>query len=396
MSRILMGFVGDVLINREHSGEVFRHVRDVLKAPAVMFANLEGAYTDDPRPGPGIVGGCSGPTKALDAYIDAGFNVMSLANNHILDVGYAAMLDNKRRLAAAGVHTCGAGETLAEARRPALIAVDGVRIAILGYASMFPIGHEARFDSPGLAPMRAYNFWSNPYPYLHAPGVQPVERTVPDETDLAHLSEDIARARENADLVVASFHWGDYERPFHLTDHEKRTARHCIDQGADLVIGHHHHALRGMEWYNGKPIMYGLGHFVFDLKLIYSPADWTRLLSEMDPAGHRQKTYYGIGPRAGWPYLPMHEDTWMTMLAWAVADKTGVTDIGFLPCRLAPDGAVHPLHHDTPEARAVVDYVERCNSTQGLNSAMVAEGAVEIAGYQTIRVVPGDKHGPFG
>ncbi len=388
MSRVLLGFVGDVLINRENPREVFREVREILSVPSVLFGNLEGAYTDDPHPVPGLVGGISGRARNLDVYAEVGFNVMSLANNHILDVGYQAMLENRARLEAQGVKTCGVGNCLGDAREPAIVQADGLRIAFLAYASVFPMGFEARSDAPGLAPMRAYDFWRSPNPRIHMPGLHPIVTTIPDQVDLARLTEDIRLARARADLVITSFHWGDHTCPFRLTDHEKRTARYCIEQGADMVIGHHHHAVRGMEWYRGKPIMYGLGHFVFDMKLPFSAEELKKLLLEFDPGGWWDSTPYTIAPCEGWPYLPMHEDTRMTMLAWVIADRSGINEIGFLPCRLTPDGSVHPLRVTSQASNAVVSYLEKCNQTQGLQSSIVAADSMSIAGFDTLKVVP--------
>jgi Bacterial capsule synthesis protein PGA_cap len=388
MSEVLMGFVGDVLINRNEPREVFRHVRSVLEAPTVLFANLEGAYTDEPRRVPGEAGGIHGPASNLEVYAEVGFNVMSLANNHILDMGYDAMLDTRSRLRARGVQTCGAGDSLAEAHAPAIIESHGVRIAFLAYASVFPLGWEARTDSPGLAPMRAYDFWRSVNPRIHLPGTPPLASTVPDQGDLESLGRDVELARKCADLVVASFHWGDSMRPFHLTDHERRTARCCIDQGVDMVVGHHHHALRGMEWYRGKPILYGLGHFVFDFPLRMSEQEFSKLLQEMDPTGFAGSAPYTVAPRQGWPYLPMHEDTRMTLLAWATADRSRVREMGFLPCRLMPDGSVQPLELSSPESQAVVRYMEKGNSTQRLNSRIVTAD-LSIAGFETLRIVSG-------
>jgi poly-gamma-glutamate capsule biosynthesis protein CapA/YwtB (metallophosphatase superfamily) len=392
MSARLLGFVGDVLIDREDPAGVFAAVGKVLREPDIVFANLEGAYTDDPHPVPSAVGGISAPAKNLDAYAAAGFRVMSLANNHILDVGYDAMLETRSRLHAQGVRTCGAGGGLAEAREPAIVEAGGLRVAYLAYASVFPFGFEARADTPGLAPMRASNLWRDKYPTVRTPGARPAVTTVPEPIDVAHLDEDIRNARERADLVVTSFHWGDADRPYHLTDHEVRTARHCIDQGADLVVGHHHHALRGMEWYKGKPIMYGLGHFVFDMRIEWSE-EFVRGLRELYPAFDQEQTDYTPGPREGWPLLPMHEDTRMTVLAWATADHEGVRDIGFLPCRLTPDGLVHPLRHDTPEGEKVVRYLERGITSQDLNGAIMARG-VPLSGFDTLRVVPRERTSP--
>jgi poly-gamma-glutamate capsule biosynthesis protein CapA/YwtB (metallophosphatase superfamily) len=386
---MLLGFVGDVLIKRDHPEQVFRSMRDVLRAPDILFANLEGAYTDDPRPVPGAFGALiSGPAHNLDAYADVGFKVMSLANNHILDVGYDALRETRSRLRDRGVATCGAGDTLADARAPAIVQAGDVRVAFLAYASVFPMGYEAGFDNPGLAPMRAYDLWRSSFPLVHMPGVAPVISTVPDANDLAHLAEDIHRARESADLVVTSFHWGDHTGPFRLTDHEIRTARYCIDQGAHMVVGHHHHALRGMEWYQGKPILYGLGHFVFDMRIEWSAEQFSRVLRQAAPSGHLETLRYNVAPREGWPYLPMHEDTRMTVVAWATASRNGVMDIGFLPCELRPDGSVEPLRVGSPQGDAVVRYLQQCNTTQSLNARIVAEGALSLASFQTLRVIP--------
>jgi poly-gamma-glutamate capsule biosynthesis protein CapA/YwtB (metallophosphatase superfamily) len=391
MSKVLMGFVGDVLVNRDEPRAVFSEVREVLDVPGVVFANLECAYTDFPRPVPSALAVLSAPANNLDVYAEVGFDVMSLANNHILDAGYAAMLETRSRLRAQGVMTCGVGDTLADAREPAIFNVDGLRVAFLAYASIFPIGYEARSNSPGLAPMRAYSFWREPFSNLHAPGLRPLITTVPDQTDLENLTEDIRRARGRADLVVTSFHWGDYSRRFHLTDHETRTARHCIDQGAHMVVGHHHHALRGMEWYRGRPIMYGLGHFVFDYRWEWSEEEYRKFLSDfgLDRLDQHEQSDYYTAPREGWPLLPMHEDTRLTVMAWATAGRDGVSDIGFLPCRLTQDGLVHPLSVSSPESNEVVSYLEKCNATQGLKSRIVLEGAQRIQRFRTLRVVPG-------
>lgn len=385
MSKVLMGLVGDVQVNRADPHEVFNDVRGLLDSAEILFGNLEGAYTDTPRWVPGAIGGGGAPARYLDVYADVGFDVMSLANNHILDVGYDAMLETRDRLRSQGVKTCGVGSSLAEAREPAVLEVNGLRIAFLAYASVFPLGYEARSDAPGLAPMRAYNFWRDPSPYIHIPGKAPLVTTVPDEGDLRNLAEDIRLARERADLVVTSFHWGEYQKPFHLTDHETRTARFCIDHGADMVVGHHHHALRGMEWYRGKPILYGLGHFVFDLVL-----NWTEEFKKGIAELHSASFYdnpYTTSPKEGWPYLPMHEDTRMTVMAWATATRDGVQDIAVLPCRLTADGLVHPLRPGSPETDEVVSYLEQCNRTQGLKSRLAPGHS--IAGHETLRILPG-------
>ncbi len=381
--QILIGLAGDVLVDRDTPRSVFEKVQSVLDTPDILFANLEGPYADNPHAAPSAGVAVIPGFSNLDVFASAGFDVMSMANNHIVDAGHAAMLETRRRLNEKGVATCGVGKNIAEAREPAIVESNGIKVAFLSYASIFPFGYEARENVPGLAPMRAYNHYHDAYPNYQAPGVEPRIETIPDQADLENLSEDIVKARERADLVVTTFHWGDFMKPYFLTDHETRTARFCIDQGADMVVGHHHHILRGMEWYNGKPIFYGLGHFVFDLR-----AEIPSEIYEMLGKRGDDPNFYGIAPREGWPLIPLHAESRMTALAWATIADGKVDAIGFLPCRLTPEGPVVAVNPDSPEGREVVDYVEKCCTTQGLNARIETDGAIELAGYPTVRVLP--------
>ncbi len=382
--QLILGLVGDVLVDREDPPEVFSEVQPVLDATDVLFGNLEGPYTDDPHAPPSAPVQVIPPARNLDVYAQCGFDVVTMANNHIVDGGHAAMLDTRARLNEQGVATCGAGRNLAEARAPAIVQAGGLKLAFLGYASIFPSGYEARSAVPGIAPMRAHNVFMDAYDNYHAPGCEPRVKTMPYEEDIANLREDIAKARERADLVIATFHWGDFMKPFHLTDHETRTARFCIDQGADMVVGHHHHVLRGMEWYEGKPILYGLGHFVFDLRIELPPD----LLKMMEGSGE-DPNFYGVAPRAGWPLLPLHAESRMTLMAWASVEAGSIAGIGFVPCLLRPDGLVHPVDPGSPEGGEVVAYVEKGCATQNLN-ARVEPAGVRLGGFPSMRVVPAD------
>lgn len=214
--------------------------------------------------------------------------------------------------------------------------------------------------------------------------------TAPDPNDLAAIGDDIAQAKDKADLVFISFHWGDFMRPFHLTDHETRTAHWCIDQGVDMVIGHHHHALRGIEWYKGKPIFYGLSHLVFDTRIELSD----EMKAQFEARGGDEEEDelsrdYTLRPRKGWPLLPLHSDSRLTMLAWAAADGQGVKDIGFVSCCMRPDGSVEAVDPESAEGRKVIAYVETCCTSQKIATRITSEGAPVIAGRRTVRVVPG-------
>jgi poly-gamma-glutamate capsule biosynthesis protein CapA/YwtB (metallophosphatase superfamily) len=382
---VLLGFVGDLHIDRERPSEVFAEVRTLLRAPHILFGNLEGPCSDSPAIPPGAFPVISS-ANTLDVYAKAGFGVMCLANNHILDAGHQAMLDNRSRLNVAGVATCGAGANLTEARDPAIVETAGQRFGFLAYCSVFLKGYEALTDRPGLAPLRAYNQYYDASPDYYYPGTLPRMETQPDPIDHQNLIDDIAAVRPTVDTLVVSVHWGDHQRPHVLSDHELRTARTCIDHGADVVIGHHQHGLRGIEWYKDKPIFYGLGHFVLDLR--WKPTAEEK--SKLEEIARRDPDYFGMVPQDGWPLLPMPADTRMTMMGWARIKGDRVADIGFVPCRLRPDGHVFAVDPRSPEGRNVVDYVNKGNTLHALNGKPQLSGAPLFGEHPSVRVVPLD------
>lgn len=170
---------------------------------------------------------------AAPALKRAGFTVLTLANNHMMDYGDGGLRETLEHLDSHGIAYTGAGASLGEARREATVRVKGKRIAFLAYSLTYP---EEFFAGNGRAGT--------------APGYD------------VHCREDIARARKGADYVVVSFHWGaeraDAPKPYQVS-----AARRAIDAGADVVVGHHPHVLQGIEHYRGGVIFYSLGNFAF-------------------------------------------------------------------------------------------------------------------------------------
>ncbi|MDE2691649.1 MAG: CapA family protein [Acidobacteriota bacterium] len=384
---VLLGFVGDLLTDRDDPDEAYAPVRDLLAAPDVLFGNLEGPYSDNPRSVPSAGLALVPPARNLDVLSRVGFDVLSLANNHILDGGREAMLENRQRLHEQGVSTCGAGGSLEEARAPAILEAGGVKVAYLAYASVFPRGYEARGSLAGLAPLRAHNFYQDLIDDAYTPGADPRVSTVPDKADHDNLAADIAAAKEQADLVVASFHWGDHFKAHHLTDHELRTARLCIDLGVDIVVGHHQHVLRGMEWYRDRPVFYGLGHFVFDVRLDRWPEEMVAAMPVLDD----DADYYGVAPRRGWPLMPLHPEARMTALGYVRLAEGTPSEFGFVPCRLNPEGAVRAVDPESPEGREVVDYVDHGCASQNLNGRVDRTGYVDVGGHRGVRILPAEE-----
>lgn len=384
-SPALLGFVGDVMVDREKPDTAFDLVRGALQVPDVLFGNAECVYSDNPVLAPSAAVIAVAPTRNASGLATAGFDVMSLANNHIVDAGHAGMTSTAEVIREQGIATVGAGQNLAEARRAAVLDAGDARVSYLAYASFFPTGYEARDDWPGLAPMRSRNFYVEKVSNLWAPGMAPVCHAVPISEDLDRLRADLVTARENSDVVVASFHWGDYQRPFHLTEHEKTIAHFAVDHGADIVVGHHHHMLRGIEWYQGKPIFYGLGHFVFDFPL---PTSGPAALVEKIAIDPDNDDYYGLAHREGWPLHPWHPDARMTALAWVSLEGTEVSRAGFLPCQLNPAGQVEPLDALGDAGQVVSEYIRTGCTTQGLATGFrIAEG-LDFDGLAAVETYP--------
>jgi poly-gamma-glutamate capsule biosynthesis protein CapA/YwtB (metallophosphatase superfamily) len=173
-----------------------------------------------------------GPRTAA-ALKNAGFSVVTLANNHIMDYGSQALEETRRHLDRAGINYTGAGESLAAARTGAVITVREKKVAFLAYSFTFPADFYAAADRPGTAPGFA-----------------------------GYYREDIARARASVDYVVVSFHWGT-ENSSVTNPYQVTVAHRAIDAGADLVLGHHPHVLQGIEHYKKGVILYSLGNFAF-------------------------------------------------------------------------------------------------------------------------------------
>ena len=236
--------VGDLMFSRtvglkvaENGGPdaAFERVRDYLRSGDITFGNLETALTPGRAIQPGEMTFRSDPAVAA-SLAAAGFDVISLANNHVPNFGAAGVMDTLKYLDAARVGHAGAGADAAAARAPAVIERSGLRFAFLAYndADVVPADYFAAPDRPGTAVM-----------------------------DVGSLRTDVAAARAAADIVVVSMHSGTEYVPG-PNKRQVAFAHAAIDAGADLVIGHHPHVVQTVETYAGKPILYSLGNFVFD------------------------------------------------------------------------------------------------------------------------------------
>jgi len=160
-----------------------------------------------------------------------------------------------------GVSVIGAGRNIAEARQPVVVERNGARIGFLGYCSVVPKGFEAGPEKAGVAPVRATTSYEQ---VDWQPGAPPRIISRPNPDDLEAMLADIKKLRPQVDVLVVSMHWGVHFVPALVAAYQREVGHAAIDTGADIVVGHHAHILKGIEVYKGKAIFFSLCNFASD------------------------------------------------------------------------------------------------------------------------------------
>jgi poly-gamma-glutamate capsule biosynthesis protein CapA/YwtB (metallophosphatase superfamily) len=247
-----LSIVGDVMLGRrvaQASGDdpvrTLRPTAKRLAGAEITVGNLESTLSDDGSPTQGGDSFHADP-DVLDGLELAGFDLVSLANNHVGDYGQRALRETLAELRDADLPYVGAGRDLDEARKPVVLTRDGVRIGFLGTES---IG-----ETPAATADRGGTNRLNMPP-----------RTGPlNERQLDRITGDIADLSQQVDVVVVIPHWGTQYT--HVPEaSQRRVARAFADAGADLVIGGHPHWVQGWETRGDAVIVHSLGNFVFDM-----------------------------------------------------------------------------------------------------------------------------------
>jgi poly-gamma-glutamate capsule biosynthesis protein CapA/YwtB (metallophosphatase superfamily) len=305
-----MVFTGDSIINRRlttYEAPGYEGMLKIIRDADVAFTNFETLVHDFSIPGAALSGGTymGSPAYVLDELEWAGFDILGMANNHTGDFGQEGMLSTQRALDKSKLVYAGIGANLARARSPAYVDTKPGRVALISLSSSFPppsVAGPQRKDMPGrpgLNPLRftvtytvdgktldAVKHFAGPRGERKTPaGETEIDflnavfkagdklklTTTPNAADLAEIVASVKDARQQADWVIVSVH--SHENPGH--DHTKLPAefyvtfaRAAIDAGADVVVGHGPHYLKGIEIYKGKPILYSLGNFIFENDLV--------------------------------------------------------------------------------------------------------------------------------
>ena len=261
-----LALVGDVAVEFVDPKKQMKTIAPYFRESAIAFCNCEWPLTDRGAPWPGKAGRVvrSAPEK-IETYTYCGFNVVTLANNHIMNFGPEGLFQTIEILDANGIQHCGAGKNMEAAHRPAIVEWKGTKIAFLGYTSVFTAGFEAGKNKPGMAVIRTEVTYRAPSRMHEVPGLPMITRTSAKAEDAERMRRDIKAARRKADAVVVSFHWGISGGYQHLVGYQKELGRMAIDAGARLVVGHHPHTIQPVEVYKDGLIAYSVGHCGFDM-----------------------------------------------------------------------------------------------------------------------------------
>jgi poly-gamma-glutamate capsule biosynthesis protein CapA/YwtB (metallophosphatase superfamily) len=204
-----------------------------LRRADIAFGNLESAVSERGEPFPKEYTFRGTPEALAGLRKHSGMDVLNLANNHVGDFGPTAMLDTVRGVERNGMKAVGAGRSLARALQPQVVERLGLRVAFVGFSNILPLEFAAERGRPGVA-------WATP----------------------DAVAEAVRTARQHADVVVATFHWGIEKAPYETAD-QAELARIAADAGAQLVIGAHPHVLQPMRRTGAALVAYSLGNFVF-------------------------------------------------------------------------------------------------------------------------------------
>lgn len=357
--------VGDVGPCRTDTDSIFEHVREDISASDIAFCQLEVNLSERGSRLPQVRHTTRSSPDTARAMRDCGFNVVSVAGNHCMDWGREAFDDTLAALRDAGLAPVGAGANRDEARKPVIVECKGTKVAFLAYCSILPEGFWADENRAGCSPLRAWTIYEQIE--KDQPGTPPRIHTFADRADLEAMKEDIGLARAQADVVVLSMHWGIHFVPYAIADYQREVAHAGIDAGADVILGHHAHILKGVEIYRGKPVFYSLCNFALDVPL--SPAMMKskafREIQSLNPDWQPDTTCtYTFPP-----------DSQMTAVVRIVLRDGKIQETALLPAYVNLQSQPRLLQPDEPKFADVVSYLAKASVAAGFYTQFTTQGS---------------------
>ena len=249
--------VGDIILQTRNNKHPFENVRGAFEAKDILFGNLETVLSNQGKEAEKAVLLHSPPEK-VRWLKEAGFDILNIANNHILDLGTDGFYETLKVLKESNLTFIGANDTGA----PSYTVLDnqGIKLGFLGYT-------QGGFSLP------EKGVWIN-------------------KIKSVDIITDIESIKPQCDFVIVSLHWGT-ENVLYPHPQQIDLAHRLIDAGATVILGHHPHVIQGIERYKHGLIAYSLGNFQFDSKVSYTKTNNSIILC-LDFSKEQLESYYMI------------------------------------------------------------------------------------------------------
>lgn len=359
--------VGDLVLERADSWPLLEPAASALRAADLVIGHLEIPHLDpdgEHRVQSTDVPAIPGPPSALDGLVEAGFGMLTLAGNHIYDFGPEGIRETREHCAARGLLTAGVGEDIDEALAPMVSEVDGVRIAVLSVNCVGPRETWATSLKPGAAYVEVITHYET---RGANPGGPPRIDTFAEPASLARVVRAVEQT--DADVVIVALHKGLVHIPIDIADYEKQISHAVIDAGAHVVIGHHAHIMKGIEFYRGRPILHGMGNFATVTTALTAKegdaperAAWAR----------QRQRLFGFVPDPGMPEYPFHPESRNTAIAVLEIGGDRI-DTALIPCWIDDDARPVPVGRDE-RGEAVGEYLRMITAEAGFTTSLTWDG----------------------
>jgi len=353
MRAIDLALLGDIILDVPDPDHWIAGIAQITRAADVTIGHLEVPHT---RRGTELVGDVPAPGADPDhlaALARAGIDAVSMAGNHIADCGAEGIADTCKELDRLGIAHAGAGATLVEAQRPAWIHRGGRRVVLLSYNCVGPENGWAAHDRAGSAYVAVRPSDGGPI----SPQADLVDI---DPASCMSMADAIAAVRGDDTLVVVALHKGITHRPAELAPYERPLAHAAIDAGADVVVGHHAHIVRGIELYRDRPIYHGLGNGVVVTHALSPGQDHAARAEWVE----RRKRMFGFEPDPTYTLAPFHPEAVNGMIGHVRWHADGSLEAGFVPVFVEAPG--RPVLPENEKGSDIARYINQIGEDAGL------------------------------
>jgi poly-gamma-glutamate capsule biosynthesis protein CapA/YwtB (metallophosphatase superfamily) len=366
-STLELVFSGDLILDEPGPDHWLGGIAAVLGRADLSIGHLEVAHTLRGTEQVGDVPAPRADPAHLAALHRAGFDALTLAGNHIADQGAEGILDTLTELDRLGIGHCGAGMDLHSARQACQLETSGRRFSLLSYNCVGPESSWAQSARAGCAYVRVATADGSPI----APAA-PLSQADPES--LRDMADAVREAKREGGMVIVALHKGVVHTPALLAPYERPIAHVAIDAGADIVISHHAHIVRGIELHRGKPIFHGLGNGCVVTQALN--------VDQRHPAraawAAERKRRFGFEPNPAYTLAPFHPEAVHGMLGRVRVHADGTLETGFYPLWFEAPG--RPVLASAVQAAAVRDYITRITAAANLPALnfSLRDGVVDI------------------